>query len=223
MDYKISGTIAQNVRIELEKGDALWAGKGTLMSYSESVQWRLRVPGGVGGALKRSFAGEGIALVHATAVDTNQYIMLTNNTPGHIRAWDLSQGPVITTRGSFLAAWGDNIDINVTVARRAGAAFFGGSGLFLQHISGQGTVLIFGSGDFHEQTLALGERILVSTGNLAAFSHEIDYDIQSVGGCRKSLFGGEGFFMTSLTGPGRVLLQSLKRTITSTSSTQSSG
>lgn len=220
MDYEITGTIAQHARIQLQKNEALWAGRGTIMSYSQGIEWVLRIPGGVGGALKRSFAGEGISLVRITAVDHNQQLMLSNNAPGHIKAWDLAQGPVITTRGSFLAAWGQDIDINVTVARRAGAALFGGSGLFLQQISGKGTVLIFGSGDFYEQTLAPGERILVSTGNLAAFSQEIDYDIQGVGGCRKSLFGGEGFFMTSLTGPGRIFLQTLKRTPISTSTSQ---
>jgi uncharacterized protein (AIM24 family) len=103
------------------------------------------------------------------------------------------------------------IDIDVTIARRAGAAFFGGAGLFLQRVSGTGTVLIHGSGDFYERRLAEGEQILVSTGNLAAFADRVDYDIQGVGGCRKMMFGGEGLFMTRLSGPGRVLLQTLKR------------
>ena len=116
-----------------------------------------------------------------------------------------------TTRGAFLAAWGEEVDITVTVARRAGAAVFGGAGLFLQTISGFGTVLVHGSGDFSERQLAAGEEIFVSTGNLAAFSSGIDYDIRGVGGCRRMIFGGEGLFMTNLRGPGRVLLQTLKR------------
>lgn len=112
---------------------------------------------------------------------------------------------------SFLAAWGEQIDISVTIARRAGAAIFGGAGLFLQKVSGVGHVLIHGSGDFDERELADGDRLLVSSGNLAAFSDSIDYNIQGVGGCAKMLFGGEGIFMIRLTGPGRVTLQSLKR------------
>jgi uncharacterized protein (AIM24 family) len=145
------------------------------------------------------------------SVQPEQYALLVANSPGHVMTWDLSDGPVITTRGAFLAAWGSKIDITVTIARRAGAALFGGAGLFLQRISGEGTVLIHGSGDFNERRLAEGEQMLVSTGNLAAFSDQIDYNIQSVGGCKKLLFGGEGLFLTRLTGPGRVLLQSLKR------------
>jgi uncharacterized protein (AIM24 family) len=118
----------------------------------------------------------------------------------------------MTTRGSFVAAFGPAVEIDIRVAKRAGAALFGGVGLFLQHISGTGTVLIHGSGDFVERNLAKDESALVSTGNLAAFSESVDYDIQGVAGCRRVLFGGEGLFMTRLTGPGLVLLQSLKRT-----------
>jgi uncharacterized protein (AIM24 family) len=100
----------------------------------------------------------------------------------------------------------------VVIARRAGAALFGGAGLFLQKVSGKGMVLVHGAGDFVDFRLKERESILVSTGNLAAFSESVDYDIQGIGGCRRIIFGGEGLFMTRLTGPGRVLLQSLKRT-----------
>lgn len=211
MRYTISGEIAQKVHLEFEEQEAVWAGNGSLMAYSRGIDWSLRVPGGLGGALRRSVAGEGASLSYLQAQEPGQYALLTADAPGHIAVWDLADGPVLTTRGAFLAAWGEAVDITVTVARRAGAAFFGGSGLFLQRISGQGTVLIHGSGDFYERRLAQDESILVSTGNLAAFADSVDYDIQGVGGCRKMLFGGEGLFMTRLTGPGRVLLQTLKR------------
>jgi uncharacterized protein (TIGR00266 family) len=211
MRYTISGEIAQMARVELNRGETLWAGRGSLMAYSTGVRWNVRVPGGLSGAVRRSFAGEGVSLVYLESLHPEQYALLAANEPGHIASWDLSDGPVITTRGAFLAAWGQDIDITVRLARRAGAAFFGGAGLFLQRISGKGTVLVHGSGDFHERQLDKGEQILVSTGNLAAFSDHVDYDVQGVGGCRRVLFGGEGFFMTRLTGPGRVLLQTLKR------------
>ncbi|QDV36147.1 AIM24 family protein [Tautonia plasticadhaerens] len=206
----ILGDIAQRARLDLEPGDAIWASKGSIMAYSDAVRWRLRVPGGVGGAVKRSLAGEGLTLTYIES-DRPGYVLLAANAPGRIGIWDLTHGPIIATRGSFLAAWGERVDITVTIARRAGAAFFGGAGLFLQKVSGVGRVLVHGSGDFDERVLAPGERLLVSSGNLAAFSHSVDYDIQGVGGCSKMLFGGEGIFMTRLTGPGRVLLQSLKR------------
>jgi uncharacterized protein (TIGR00266 family) len=219
MQYEIKGEIAQHARLELEPGEAVWASRGSLMAYSRDVQWNLRVPGGAGGALKRSFAGEGISLTYLQTSHANQYALIVSNSPGHIMTWDLEQdGPVLTTRGAFLAAWGSKVDISVAIARRAGAALFGGAGLFLQRISGSGTVLIHGSGDFHERMLEPNEQLVVSTGNLAAFADRIDYDIQGVGGCGRMLFGGEGLFMTRLSGPGRVLLQSLKRNTTQQSS-----
>lgn len=213
MRHTISGEIAQCVRLDFEPGDYAWTSRGSLMSYSADLDWQLKIPGGVGGAVRRSFSGEGASLTYLHTDRADQHALVAAKQPGHLMEWDLERdGPVLTTRGSFLAAWGPHVDISVTVARRAGAALFGGAGLFLQHISGSGTVLVHASGDFVEQRLLDGERIVVSTGNLAAFAHGIDYDVQGVGGCRKILFGGEGLFMTRLTGPGRVLLQTLKRT-----------
>lgn len=212
MRYTISGEIAQSVRLDFEPNETAWASNGTLMTYSSGLTWDLRVPGGLSGAISRTLAGEGISLSYLQANGTEPYAVLAADAPGHIAVWDLADGPVVTTRGSFLAAWGTDVNITVTTARRAGAAFFGGTGFFLQRISGQGTVLIHGSGDFHERHLAADEQILVSTGNLAALADSVDYDIRRVGGVRKTLFGGEGFFMVRLTGPGRVLLQTLKRT-----------
>ncbi len=223
MRYKINGEIAQQVLMELDRDEWVWAANGSLMGYGGGIDWRLRVPGGLGGALKRSFAGEGVSLTYIESKEAEQLLLLTSNQPGKIIPWSLQDdGPVITTRGSFLAAWGPNIDITVTVAKRAGAAFFGGAGLFLQRISGTGTVLIHGSGDFFQRNLPAGQSLTVSTGNLAAFADSVDYNIRGVGGCRKMLFGGEGLFMTQLNGPGRVLLQTLKRTPT-VSGSRSSG
>lgn len=211
MEYRVDGEIAQRAVVTLDEGDALWASRSAIMAHSRDIDWRLRVPGGVSGAARRMLSGEGLALTRVESASDGQRVLLTANAPGHIMEWDLADGPVLTTRGAFLAAWGESVDINVTVAKRAGAAFFGGAGLFLQRLSGRGTVLIHGSGDFEDVRLGDGEELTVSTGNLAAFGAEVDYRIKGVSGVRQMLFGGEGFFMTRLIGPGRVLLQTLKR------------
>jgi len=208
--HEINGEFAQFVRLTFAHGDACWAGRGAIMSYADGIDWRLRVPGGVAGAARRMLSGEGMGLAYLSARRAGATASLASNQPGRIFSWNLDDGPVITTRGSFLAAWGQ-VDITVTIARRAGAALFGGAGLFLQQVSGRGTALIHGSGDLDDRQLAAGESLTVSSGNLAAFTDTIDYDIRYVGGARKALFGGEGLFMTRLTGPGRVLVQSLKR------------
>jgi len=214
MNYRIFGELAQVVELTMSKGETCWSSRGGLVSLSPGVTWQLRIPGGLGGGIRRSLSGEGIALTYIEASRNNEQVLLSSNQPGKIIDWDLDDGAVVTTRGSFVAAFGADVDIDVIVARRAGAAFFGGAGLFLQKISGQGTVMIHGAGDFIDRHLQSGETILVSTGNLAAFTEAVDYDIQSIAGCRRIFFGGEGLFMTKLTGPGRVLLQTMKRTQT---------
>ncbi len=211
MQYTIQGELAQVAQLTFSRGETCWSSRGALMSLTSGVEWTLRIPGGLGGAMRRSLSGEGISLTHIQAKSDNQQVFLSSNQPGKVIDWDLADGPVLTTRGSFMAAFGPDIDISVVIARRAGAALFGGAGLFLQKISGQGVVLIHGAGDFVDRRLKDGESILVSTGNLAAFAEAVDYNIQGVAGCRRILFGGEGLFMTKLTGPGRVLLQTLKR------------
>jgi len=214
MHYTIEGELAQVANLLLDKDETCWASKGSLVSMDPDLAWQLKIPGGAGGAARRMMSGEGVALTFLSSTRDGAKATLAANQPGKIVPWTLDDGAVITTRGSFVAAFGSNVDIDVRVAKRAGAAIFGGAGLFLQRVGGQGTALIHGSGDFIQRDLAQGESILVSTGNLAAFSEAVDYDIQGVAGCRRMMFGGEGLFMTRLTGPGRVLLQSLKRTAT---------
>jgi uncharacterized protein (AIM24 family) len=207
----MSGVIAQTARFSFQAGQSMWVSRGGLLSYSAGIDWTLRIPGGAGKALGRVLAGEGIALTHVTAQRAGAEVVIGANQPGRLATWDLSRGAIICTPGSFVGAVGE-VDIDVTVARSAGAAFFGGAGLFLQRLSGKGIALVHGAGDFIEQQLKPGETILVSTGNLAVFSDGVRYGIRGVGGCRKMLFGGEGLFMTELTGPGWVMLQSMKKT-----------
>lgn len=210
VQHQIVGQFAQYLKLTLDPGEACWAGKGSLMSYADGIRWQLRAPGGVAGAARRLLSGEGIALARVQAERTDAVVCLASSQPGTIALWDLERGPLLTTRGSFLAAWGE-VDITVSVARRPGAAVFGGAGLFLQRLAGRGTVAIHAAGDLDARSLAAGQTVTVSTGHLAAFGDRIDYDIAYVGGVRKALFSGEGLFMTTLAGPGEVLLQTLKR------------
>ncbi len=213
MNFSIEGTVAQSARLALAEGETVWASKGAIIAYAAGLKWDVRVPGGLAGALKRSLSGEGITLTYIEATAAGQFVTLGANAPGHIETWNLdTDGPVLTTRGAFLAAWGTALNITVAIARRPGAALFGGAGLVLQRIEGSGTVLVHGRGDFRKAELKDGERLSVSTGNLAAFSDTVDYNIETVGSLRKAFFSKEGLFMTRLTGPGTVLLQTLKPT-----------
>ena len=208
-DISVDGVIAQSVHLTLRKGQTLWVSRGSLLAYTEGIDWTLKVPGGAVKAVRRVVSGEGAALIFVTCTTDGAKVILASNQPGKLATWDLDKGGITCTSGSFVAALGD-VEIDVTMAR-AGAALFGGAGLFLQKLSGSGIAIVHGSGDFIEQKLEPGERILVSTGNLALFESSVRYGIKSVGGCKKMFFGGEGLFMTELTGPGSVMLQSLKK------------
>ena len=206
----IDGVIGQTASISLRRGQTMWCSRGSLLAYDDGIDWTLKIPGGASKAASRMLSGEGASLTHVSAKRDGAAVVLSPNQPGRLVSWDLDRGPIVCTSGSFVAALGQ-VDIDVTVARSAGAALFGGAGLFLQRLSGSGVAIVHGAGDFIERQLAPGEKLLVSTGNLAVFSGEIKYDVRSVGGCLKSIFGGEGLFMTELTGPGWVMLQSLKK------------
>lgn len=206
---EIRGEIAQVIHLNLKPKMNMWVSRGGLMSYSDSIKWALKVPGGASKAIGRMLSGEGAALAYVDAPHGGE-VYITANQPGKLATWDLSKGSIICTSGAFVAAVGD-VDISVTVARSAGAALFGGAGLFLQKISGKGVAIVHGSGDFVEKQLKKDEKLLVSTGNLGVFSADVEYNVKGVGGCLKSLFGGEGLFMTEMKGPGWVMLQSLKK------------
>jgi uncharacterized protein (AIM24 family) len=102
-----------------------------------------------------------------------------------------------------------SVQLNVALVKRLGAGLFGGEGFILEKLTGPGKVFIHGGGDFVEFNLNIGEQLQVSTGCIVAFDDTVTYDIQVAGGIKTALFGGEGFFLATLTGPGRVIIQSL--------------
>ena len=122
MEYKIYGELAQVVELTFAGGESCWSSKGGIVSLSPGISWTLKVPGGLGAGVRRSLSGEGIALTHIESATAGEQAVLSSNQPGKIIDWNLADGPVVTTRGSFVAAFGQAIDINVIVARRAGAA-----------------------------------------------------------------------------------------------------
>jgi uncharacterized protein (AIM24 family) len=111
-------------------------------------------------------------------------------------------------RDSFLFAQ-TSVQLNIALVKRLGAGFFGGEGFILERLTGPGALFIHGGGDFVEFSLAPGEALQIDTGCIVAFDESVQYDIQFVGGIKKALFGGEGVFLSTMTGPGRVIVQSM--------------
>ena len=163
------------------------------------------------GAGKRVLAGESFFItLFANGARKRRDVAFSAPVPGKIMVLDLKQwgGEVIAQKDSFLcAARGTNIDIAFT--KRIGAGFFGGEGFILQRLRGDGLAFVHACGAIIEKTLAPGEELRVDTGCLVAMQNTVDYDIRTVPGITNALFGGEGIFFMNLTGPGRVILQTL--------------
>jgi uncharacterized protein (AIM24 family) len=129
--------------------------------------------------------------------------------PGRIQVFDLAPlQSILVQRDSFLFAQ-NSVQLNIALVKKLGAGFFGGEGFILEKLTGPGSVFIHGGGDFVEFTLQPGEALQVDTGCIVAFEESVSYDIEMVGGIKTAIFGGEGLFLATMTGPGRVIIQSM--------------
>ncbi len=178
-----------------------------------NVSWESRMTGDslgqkIWGAFKRKLMGESLFLTYFRSSAEGE-VGFAGSYPGRIHVFDLAAGQsVLAQRDAFLLAQAA-VQLNITLVKRIGAGFFGGEGFILEKLTGPGAVFIHGGGDFVEFTLKPGEVLQVDTGCIVAFDESVQYDIQLAGGIRTGLFGGEGFFLATLTGPGRVIIQSM--------------
>ncbi|HEU0124428.1 MAG TPA: TIGR00266 family protein [Bryobacteraceae bacterium] len=213
LDYKIQGDNLQVVRIRLQPGQEIYAEAGKMLYKMPQVQWETRMSGGsigekIWGALKRSVMGESLFLTYFRATQPGE-VGFAGSYPGRIQDFTLAAGQsVLVQRDSFVCAQ-TTVQLNIALVKKLGAGFFGGEGFVLEKLTGPGTVFIHGGGDFIDFNLGPGETLQVDTGCVVGFDEGVHYDIQYVGGIKTAIFGGEGLFLATLTGPGRVIVQSM--------------
>jgi uncharacterized protein (TIGR00266 family) len=208
--HEIVGDDMQAVVLTLGGGDIVRAEAGALMFMTDNVEMDARMEGGLLGGLKRKLlAGESLFITYFKGTAPGARVAFAGPYPGKIIHVNLTgQQALLCQRDAFLCATGD-IDISIAFTKRLGAGFFGGEGFILQKMTGRGELFIHSGGTIVPFDLKPGERLKVDTGCLVALDESVDYDIERVGGIKTSLFGGEGLFFASLTGPGRVWLQTL--------------
>ncbi len=163
------------------------------------------------GAGKRLLTGESLFMtVFTNQGSGKQHVAFAAPYPGKILAMDLRQlgGSLICQKDSFLCA-ARGVSIGIAFQRRLGVGLFGGEGFIMQRLDGDGLSFVHAGGTLHELELQAGQTLRVDTGCIVALQPTVNYDIQLVGGIKTALFGGEGLFFATLTGPGRVWLQSL--------------
>ncbi|HET8646206.1 MAG TPA: TIGR00266 family protein [Vicinamibacteria bacterium] len=206
--FHVVGDVMQAVVVPLSAGQELQAEPGALLYMAGDVEMDCSLRGGLWGGLKRMVAGESLFISRFRCRGQGQ-VAFAAPYPGKVRRIELLSGEVwMCQRDSFLFAT-EGVEVSVAFTRRFGAGLFGGEGFILERIWGQGTVFIHGGGNFLEFDLLPGQALRVDTGCIVAFRESVRYDIQFVGGFKNALFGGEGLFLATLTGPGKVVLQTL--------------
>lgn len=214
LKYEIEGHNLQIARVHLQAGQEIYAEAGKMIYKSASVDWTTRMTGQslgakIIGAIKRKLMGESLFLTYFRATAAEGEVGFAGAYPGKIQVFDLAAGQTIMVqRDGFLFAQ-SSVTLDIALVRRLGAGLLGGEGFVLEKLTGPGAVFVHAGGDHVDFTLAPGETLQVQTGHLVAFEPTVNYDIQLVGSIRTAIFGGEGLFLTTLTGPGRVILQSM--------------
>ena len=209
VNHEIIGDDMQAVILSLAQGDQVRAEAGAMMFMTDTIEMDAKLEGGILGGLKRKLlAGESFFITYFRATAGAGRLAFAGPYPGKIIQVQLQNQQLLCQKDSFLCAIGD-MDLSIAFTRRIGAGFFGGEGFILQKFDGTGQLFIHSGGTVVPMQLGPGERLKVDTGCLVALDPTVDYDIIRVGGIKTSLFGGEGLFFASLTGPGRVWLQTL--------------
>lgn len=208
MQYRIIGETVPSIEVCFDApGESMYTQSGGMFWMTDGVEMSTNARGGLMKGLGRMFAGESLFMATYRAKRAGAEISFAATVPGRILPIDVSvSGGMICQKGAFLCAE-NGVDLNITFTRKLSSGLFGGEGFILQELSGRGMAFLEIDGDLVKRDLAPGEILKVDTGNVAAFERSVAYDIEMVKGLGNIFFGGEGLFLTTLKGPGKVYLQ----------------
>lgn len=207
MNYKIVGNVVPSVEVSLSRGESMFTQSGGMFYQTEGIRMDTNTRGGLLKGIGRMFAGESMFMATYTATQDAK-IAFASTVPGSILPIDVSNGSFTIQKGAFLAAE-SSVELKTTFNKKLGTGFFGGEGFILQELRGRGMAFLEIDGDAIEMDLAPGEVIKIDTGNLVGFEDSVRYEVETVKGLGNVFFGGEGLFLTKLTGPGKIVLQTM--------------
>jgi uncharacterized protein (TIGR00266 family) len=209
MEYKIHGTTMQTLDIHLTNGEAVYTESGGMAWMSGDIEMSTGARGGLLKGLGRKLAGESLFMTTYTCQGASGLVTFTPEAPGKVLPFTLEAGQsLICQRDSFMCAQ-DSVQLEIHFRKKLGTGLFGGEGFVLQKITGPGTAFLEVAGEVREYDLQPGQVMKVDPGHIALYEPTVKYDISMVKGATNILFGGEGLFLATLTGPGRIWLQSL--------------
>ncbi len=209
MRYEISGTVMQTVGLDLAAGESVYSQTAAMAWMSDGVRMQTNTGGGLFAGLKRSLTGGSFFITEFTAERSGAHVAFAPRFPGSILTRTLGAGESLICRKETFLCAEKSVTLELAWQQRIGAGFFGGAGFILQKVTGPGTVFLDLSGEVVTKQLAAGERLLVHAGHVGVHDPSVAFDIQVMPGFRNVLFGGEGLFLATLTGPGEVHLQSM--------------
>ena len=212
MEYEIKGEPFPMVICKLNEGETMKNEGGSMALMSSNIKMETSTGGGILKGLGRALSGDSIFLNFYTAEENNQEIGFTSSFPGKIIPMKLDgTKTIIAQKNAYLASEKD-VDIEMHFRKKLGVGLFGGEGFILQKLSGIGMVFLEIDGEVLEYDLKEGEKLIIDQGHLAAMDETVDFDIQRVKGAKNIVFGGEGLFLGTLTGPGKVWVQTMPLT-----------
>ncbi|MBR6337697.1 MAG: TIGR00266 family protein, partial [Ruminococcus sp.] len=191
----------------LASGESIITEKGAMSWMSPNMQMQTS-GGGLGKMFSRALQGEAMFQNIYTAMGGDGMIAMGSSFPGDIMVLDVSSGPIIAQKSAFLASESTVVQ-EMHFKKKLGAGFFGGEGFIMQKFSGSGKVILEIDGSVMMYQLQAGQSMLIDTGCLAVMDASVNMEIETVKGLGNKLLGGEGFFNTKVTGPGRVWLQTM--------------
>lgn len=207
MKYELKGGVFPVVVCQLENNEKMITEKGSMVWMSPNMEMETN-GGGLGKMFSKAFSGESMFQNIYTANGAGM-IAFGSSFPGKILPLEISAGKeFILQKTAFLASEA-GVQLSVHFNKKAAAGFFGGEGFIMQKLSGNGIAFVEVDGELMEYTLGAGEKLVVDTGNVLGFESGVSIDIQQVKGIKNKLLGGEGFFNTVLTGPGKIWLQTM--------------
>ncbi len=207
MNVEVKGTPLPVAICYLASGESIITEKGAMSWMSPNMQMQTN-GGGLGKMFSRALQGEAMFQNIYTAMGGDGMIAMGSSFPGDIMVLDVSQGPVIAQKSAFLASE-NTVTQELFFKKKLGAGLFGGEGFIMQKFSGSGKVILEVDGSVMMYQLEAGQSMLIDTGCLAVMDASVNMEIESVKGLGNKLLGGEGFFNTKVTGPGRIWLQTM--------------
>ena len=209
MKYEVFGGSFPAATVTLNAGEKVFTQSGAMAWADPTIEMSTNAEGGFFKSLGRSFSGTSLMFVTHSATKDDSKITFSSAFPGSIKEFKVDDNhEYIAQKQAFLVA-DPGIKVDAIVNKKFLAGLFGGEGFILQKFSGEGSVLTEIDGSICEIELKEGESLRVDTGHVAIFESSVAYNIESVKGIKNVLFGGEGLFLTTLTGPGKVWLQTL--------------